>query len=52
MIWCKISSKLRKIFLNSLVQMVVIFLLVSGFAALQPAYKASKMEPVDALRHV
>jgi putative ABC transport system permease protein len=29
-----------------------IVLLVSGFAALQPAYKASKMEPVDALRHV
>ena len=29
-----------------------IVLLVSVFAALQPAYKASKMEPVDALRHV
>ncbi len=27
-------------------------LLVSVFASLQPAYKASKMEPVDALRHV
>ncbi len=30
----------------------VIVLLVSVFASLQPAYKASKMEPVDALRHV
>jgi len=29
-----------------------IVLLVSIFASLQPAYKASKMEPVDALRHV
>jgi len=29
-----------------------IVLLVSVFASLQPAYKASKMEPVDALRHV
>ncbi|MBW1774514.1 MAG: ABC transporter permease, partial [Deltaproteobacteria bacterium] len=30
----------------------VVVLLVSVFASLQPAYKASKMEPVDALRHV
>jgi len=29
-----------------------VVLLVSVFASLQPAYKASKMEPVDALRHV
>ena len=29
-----------------------IVLLVSVFASLQPAYRASKMEPVDALRHV
>ena len=29
-----------------------IVLLVSVFASLQPAYKASRMEPVDALRHV
>ncbi|MDY6845313.1 MAG: FtsX-like permease family protein [Thermodesulfobacteriota bacterium] len=29
-----------------------IVLLVSVFASLQPAYKASEMEPVDALRHV
>jgi len=29
-----------------------IVLLVSVFASLQPAYKASKMEPVDALGHV
>ncbi|MEE9401572.1 MAG: FtsX-like permease family protein [Desulfobacteria bacterium] len=29
-----------------------IVLLVSVFATLQPAYKASRMEPVDALRHV
>ncbi|MBW1893542.1 MAG: ABC transporter permease [Deltaproteobacteria bacterium] len=30
----------------------VIVILVSVFATLQPAYKASKMEPVDALGHV
>lgn len=30
----------------------VIVILVSVFASLQPAYKASKMEPVDALGHV
>ncbi|MFC1816155.1 ABC transporter permease [Thermodesulfobacteriota bacterium] len=30
----------------------VVVLLVSVFASLQPAYKASKMEPVDALGHV
>jgi len=29
-----------------------IVLLISVFASLQPAYKASKMEPVDALGHV
>jgi ABC-type lipoprotein release transport system permease subunit len=52
MICCKVLSKPLKIFLNSLVQMIVNLLLVSGFAALQPAYKASKMEPLDALRHV
>jgi len=32
--------------------LAVIVLLVSIFASLQPAYKASKMEPVDALGHV
>ena len=30
----------------------VIVMLVSLFAGFQPAYKASKMEPVDALGHV
>lgn len=30
----------------------VVVLLVAVFASLQPAYKASKMEPVDALGHV
>ena len=30
----------------------IIVMLVSIFASLQPAYKASKMEPVDALGHV
>ncbi len=29
-----------------------VVLVVAVFASLQPAYKASKMEPVDALRHV
>ena len=31
---------------------VFIVMLVSVFASAQPAYKASKMEPVDALGHV
>ncbi len=35
-----------------LLWLAVIVLLVSIFASLQPAYKASKMEPVDALGHV
>lgn len=37
---------------SELVWVSVIVLLVSIFASLQPAYKASKMEPVDALGHV
>jgi putative ABC transport system permease protein len=37
---------------NELIWVSVIVLLVSILATLQPAYKASKMEPVDALRHV
>jgi putative ABC transport system permease protein len=37
---------------SELVWVLVIVLLVSIFASLQPAYKASKMEPVDALGHV
>ena len=32
--------------------LAAIVLLISVFASLQPAYKASKMEPVNALRHV
>jgi len=32
--------------------LAAIILLISIFASLYPAYKASKMEPVDALRHV
>jgi putative ABC transport system permease protein len=32
--------------------LAAIVLLISVFASLHPAYKASKMEPVDALRHV
>lgn len=38
--------------INELFWLTAIVLLVSIFATLQPAYKASKMEPVDALRHV
>ena len=38
--------------INELFWLTAIVLLVSVFATLQPAYKASKMEPVDALRHV
>jgi len=38
--------------LSELVWVSAIVLLVSIFATLQPAYKASKMEPVDALGHV
>ncbi|MBW1798318.1 MAG: ABC transporter permease, partial [Deltaproteobacteria bacterium] len=37
---------------TELVWLAAIVLLVSVFASLQPAYKASKMEPVDALGHV
>ncbi|RLC04404.1 MAG: ABC transporter permease [Deltaproteobacteria bacterium] len=37
---------------SELVWVTSIVLLISVFATLQPAYKASKMEPVDALGHV
>jgi putative ABC transport system permease protein len=37
---------------SELVWLAAVVLLVSIFASLQPAYKASKMEPVDALGHV
>lgn len=37
---------------SELAWLAAIVLLVSVFATLQPAYKASKMEPVDALGHV
>jgi putative ABC transport system permease protein len=37
---------------SELLWLAVVVLLVSIFASLQPAYKASKMEPVDALGHV
>ena len=38
--------------LSELFWVSAIVLLVSVFASIQPAYKASKMEPVDALGHV
>ena len=38
--------------ITELLWLAAIVLLVSIFASLQPAYKASKMEPVDALGHV
>jgi putative ABC transport system permease protein len=38
--------------LSELVWVSAIVLLVSVFASMQPAHKASKMEPVDALGHV
>lgn len=37
---------------NELIWVSVIVLLISVFASFQPAYKASKMEPIDALGHV
>jgi putative ABC transport system permease protein len=37
---------------SEIVWVVIIVMLVSVFASAQPAYKASKMEPVDALGHV
>jgi putative ABC transport system permease protein len=37
---------------REVVLITIIVMLVSIFASLQPAYKASKMEPVDALGHV
>jgi len=36
---------------SEVIFVAVIVLLVSLFAGFQPAYKASKMEPVDALGH-
>ena len=38
--------------INELIWVSVIVLFISVFASLQPAYKASRMEPVDALGHV
>lgn len=37
---------------SEIIWVAVIVMLVSVFASAQPAYKASKMEPVDALGHV
>jgi putative ABC transport system permease protein len=37
---------------REVILVTIIVMLVSIFASLQPAYKASKMEPVDALGHV
>jgi putative ABC transport system permease protein len=37
---------------DEVILVTIIVMLVSIFASLQPAYKASKMEPVDALGHV
>ena len=37
---------------NELVTVSIIVIIISIVSSLQPAYKASKMEPVDALRHV
>ena len=37
---------------NELVMVSIIVIIISVVSSLQPAYKASKMEPVDALRHV
>ena len=37
---------------NELVTVSVIVIVISIVSSFQPAYKASKMEPVDALRHV
>jgi putative ABC transport system permease protein len=38
--------------ITELLWVSIIVLLISVFASLQPAYKASRMEPVDALGHV
>lgn len=37
---------------NELVTVSIIVIIISIISSFQPAYKASKMEPVDALRHV
>lgn len=37
---------------NELVTVSIIVIIISVVSSLHPAYKASKMEPVDALRHV
>ena len=38
--------------INELITVSIIVIIISIFSSFQPAYKASKMEPVDALRHV
>jgi len=37
---------------SELVTVTIIVIIISIMSSFQPAYKASKMEPVDALRHV
>ena len=37
---------------DELVMVSIIVIIISVVSSLHPAYKASKMEPVDALRHV
>jgi putative ABC transport system permease protein len=38
--------------ISELIIVSIIVIVISIFSSFQPAYKASKMEPVDALRHV
>ena len=38
--------------LSEIIWVSVIVLLISVFASFQPAFKASRLEPVDALRHI
>ena len=41
-----------KISVNEIIMVSVIVIAISILSSVQPAYKAAKMEPVDALRHV
>jgi putative ABC transport system permease protein len=53
MMWGRIKVMLTPdIPMEELVLAFFIVVLISVLASLQPAFKASRLEPVDALRHV
>jgi len=46
------NSLAPQIPINEIIISLIVVIIVSALASLQPALKASKMEPVEALRHV